>query len=299
MRLPVPATGENPASRGLRASAAGLRTVLFAVPDLNEPYFAELTALVVRRAEDYGLSLVIFQTWGDHEREVNAANGVGVPLTDGLLHIPRSLSVSDLTRRASPGPLVLLGEHIVSSPFAHVTIDNHAAAAAATEHLLMRGCIRPAMIGPREPASDASNRRFAGYRSMLQQRGMPFDPALAAGVAAFTPQEGYAATSRLIDDGVHFDGAVCSNDSVAFGVLAALSAHGISVPGDVRVIGMDGVTMGAFSVPSLSTVEPQKELMVSCALSLLNRQMTTAPSRDLPVEQVTVPFSVLERASTA
>ena len=280
-------------------SAAGHRTVLFAVPDLDEPYFAELTALVVRRAEEYGLSLVIFQTWGDHQREVNAANGVGVPVTDGLLHIPRSLSVADLTRRASPGPLVLLGEHIDSSPFAHVTIDNHAAAAAATEHLLKRGCTRPAMIGPREPASDASNRRFAGYRSMLLQRGVSFDAALVGGVRAFTSQEGHAAASRLVDEGVSFDGVVCSNDSVAFGVLAALASRGISVPGDVRVIGMDGVSMSAFSVPSLSTVEPQKELMVSSALSLLNRQMTTAPSRDLPVEQVTVPFAVVERASTA
>ena len=280
------------------AGTAGHRTVLFAVPDLDEPYFAELTALVVRRAEEYGLSLVIFQTWGDHGREVNAANGVGVPVTDGLLHIPRSLSVADLTRRASPGPLVLLGEHIDSSPFAHVTIDNHAAAAAATEHLLKRGSSRPAMIGPREPASDASNRRFAGYRSMLLRRGVPFDDALVGGVRAFTSQEGYDAASRLIDGGVNFDGVVCSNDSIAFGVLSALSARGISVPGDVRVIGMDGVSMGAFSVPSLSTVEPQKDLMVSSAISLLNRQMTTAPSRDLPVEQVLVPFSVVERAST-
>jgi len=194
---------------------------------------------------------------------------------------------------------VLLGEHIDSSPFAHVTIDNHAATAAATELLLKRGCTRPAMIGPRQPPSDASNRRFAGYRSMLLRRGVLFDETLTGGVGAFTPQEGYAATARLIDDGAVFDGVVCSNDSVAFGVLSALASRGISVPGDVRVIGMDGVSMGAFSVPSLSTVEPQKDLMVSCALSLLNRQMTTAPSRDLPVEQVTVPFSVVERASTA
>lgn len=280
------------------ASSSHSNVILLAVPDLHEPYFAELTALVVRKAEEYGLSVVIFQTWGDHEREVNAANGVGVPDTDGLLHIPRALSVADLTRRRSPGPLVLLGEHIVSSPFAHVTIDNAAAAAAATEHLLDRGCRRPAMIGPREPASDASNRRFDGYRTALERRGVAFDPALSGGVAAFVPQEGYDAAVRLVDSGVEFDGVVCSNDSVAFGVMAGLAARGLSVPADVRVIGIDGVSGGAFSVPSLSTVEPDTEFMVDRALLLLTKQMSTSPSMDLPVEQVTVPFRVLQRGSS-
>lgn len=281
------------------APAVRSRTILLAVPDLDEPYFAELTALVVRQAEDHGLSVVIFQTWGDHEREVNAANGVGVPQTGGLLHIPRSLSVADLTRRASPGPLVLLGEHIDSSPFAHVTIDNHAAAAAATDHLLGRGCRRPAMIGPREPASDASDRRFAGYRSMLSERGVAFDEALVGWVRAFNPAEGQAAALRLLDAGAKFDGVVCSNDSIALGVIAALASRGVSTPGDVRVIGMDGVSIGAFSVPSLSTVEPDRDLMVCRALSLLTAQMATSPSMDMPVEQVTIPFTILQRGSTA
>lgn len=277
---------------------AGPRTILFAVPDLEEAYFAELTALVVREAEQHGLSVVIYQTWGDHTREVDAANGVGVPVTDGLLHIPRSLSVADLTRRAAPGPLVLLGEHIDSSPFAHVTIDNHAAAASATDHLLRRGCRRPAMVGPREPASDASNRRFEGYRSVLVERGIEVDPRLVAGVHAFTSAEGHRAALALIDSGASFDGVVCSNDSVALGVLAALSSRGVKVPDDVRVIGMDGITMAAFAVPGLSTVEPDKQFMVRRALSLLMQQMSTDPSMDLPVEQVTVPFAVVERAST-
>lgn len=284
---------------GAATPEAGARAILLAVPDLDEPYFAELTARVVREAEEHGLSVVIFQTWGDHQREVNVVNGVGVPATGGILHIPRALGVSDLTRRRSPGPLVLLGEHIVSSPFAHVTIDNAAAAAAATEHLLDRGCRRPAMIGPREPASDASNRRFDGYRSTLSQRGLPFEESLVGGVRAFTAQEGHAAAVRLVESGAVFDGVVCSNDSVALGVMAGLAARGVSVPGDARVIGIDGVSLGAFTVPSLSTVEPDRDLMVSSALSLLTRQMATALSVDMPVEQVTVPFTVVARASTA
>lgn len=293
-----PVDGGSGVGRRAGAQRPAGRSILFAVPDLDEPYFAELTALVLRRAEVHGLAVVVFQTWGDHQREVDAINGVGVPATGGLLHIPRSLSVADLTRRATPGPMVLLGEHIDSSPFAHVTIDNHAAAAAATRHLLDNGCSRLAMIGPRTPASDASDQRFAGYGAALRQRGLPVDEELVGAVAAFTPDEGRAAVLAMLAAGTVFDGVVCANDSIAFGVLAGLWEASVAVPGQVRVIGLDGLAMTSHTVPPLSTVAPDREEMVAQALRILTRQMQTAPVMDLPVEQVTVPFTVIARTST-
>lgn len=274
------------------------RTILFALPDLVEPYFAELATLVLSRAEESDVSVVIYQTWGEHERELNAINGVGVPQTDGLLHVPRSLRVADLTRRALPGPLVLLGEHIESSPFAHVSIDNHAAAAAATRHLMRRGCHRIAMIGPREPDSDASNRRYAGYRTALAEKGVELEPALVGWLRFFTLTEGRATMLRMLDAGTRFDGLVCSNDSVALGAISALTSRGLRVPDDVRVVGMDDITMAAHAVPPLTTVGPDKEVMVSRAISLLVRQMNTPASLDLPVEQINIAFNLIERDST-
>lgn len=274
--------------------------LVLAVPDLEEPYFAELTALVVRRAEQRGLAVIVRQTVGDHAREVDVVNGVGLPDADGLLHVPRSITVPDLTRRTNPGPLVLLGEHITASPFAHVTIDNHAAAVAATDHLLARGARSLAMIGPRTTVpSDAANRRFAGYRDALEAHGLPFDESLVGPVRAFTAPEGYSAAGRLLDDGVSLDGVVAANDSLALGVLAALAERGIAVPGEVRVIGMDGVQAGRWSSPPLTTVEPDRELMVERALTVLEQQFDAPPAGEQPVEQVTVPFRVLERGSTA
>ncbi len=269
-----------------------------AVPDLDEHYFAELTALLVRRAGDRGYSVVIQETADSHDREVEVVNGVHTPRTDGLLHIPRALTVADLTRRASPGPLVLLGEHVLASPFAHVTIDNQAAAVAATEHLLARGCRALAVVGPRHTPSDAANRRYAGFRAALAGHGLEVDPALVGPLTAFTRAEGYRAMGAVLDAGGHPDGVVCANDSVAFGVMAALHARGLRIPQDVAVIGMDGVSAGAFSIPTLTTVAPDTAFMVERALSVLERQIATAPMADQPIEQVTVGFAIVEREST-
>ena len=264
--------------------------IVLAVPDLEEPYFAELTALLVRRAEERGLSVIIRQTDSSHAREVAVADGVG---------IPRALTVADLTRRASPGPLVLLGEHIMASPFAHVTIDNRAAGTAATEHLLERGCSRVAMVGRwLTAASDASNRRYAGYCDALAAHGLDVDSGLIGTVTAFTPAEGLRAMGEVLDRGLDFDGVVCANDSVAFGVLSALQSRGLRVPDDVAVIGMDDVTHSRYTTPTLTTVSPDKNFMVERALAVLERQIATPPTADQPIEQVAVGFQIVERDST-
>lgn len=274
--------------------------VALAVPNLEEPYFAELTALIVRRAGERGWSILIQQTEGDHDSEVDIANGVGLPATDGLIHIPRSLTVGDLTRRTSPGPLVLLGEHIQVSPFTHVTIDNRAAVYTATEHLARVGCRRIAYVGRRDASpSDAADRRFAGYREALTALGLQPDPRLVAQVDAFTPPEGFRAMRTLLDGGADIDGVVCSNDSIAFGVLATLHEAGRRVPDDVAVIGVDDIRAARFAAPPLTSVAPDKEAIVDTALNELERQIATPPGQDLPVRHVIVDARIVARASTA
>lgn len=273
--------------------------IALAVPNLEEPYFAELTALLCRRANDRGLAILIQQTEGDHEREVDIANGVGLPETDGLIHIPRALTVADLTRRTSPGPLVLLGEHIQISPFTHITIDNRRAAADATAHLADVGRRRVAFVGPRDSRpSDAADQRYAGYREAVAAHDLATDADLTVSVDAFTAAEGARGVAQLLASGVTFDGVFCSNDSIAFGVISALQGAGLRVPEDVAVIGIDGVRATEFASPPLSTVAPDKDAIASAALDELDRQMRTPPGRDMPVQHVMVRASVIARAST-
>jgi DNA-binding LacI/PurR family transcriptional regulator len=275
------------------------RIVALAVPNLEEPYFAELTTLFVRGAEARGLSILIQQTEGDHGREIDVANGVGLPATDGLIHIPRSLTVGDLTRRTSPGPLVLLGEHVHVSPFTHVSIDNRATADLATSHLASVGCSRVAFIGPRlSRPSDAADQRFTGYQDAVRRLGLADEPGLVAPVDAFSSEEGLAALRTLHGSGIPFDGVVCSNDSVAFGVLAGLHEAGSRVPEDVAVIGIDNVHGAAFSVPALTSVAPDDEGIVEAAFTEIERQIAAPPGADVPVRHIVVEAHVVVRAST-
>lgn len=283
---------------GARPPRTGL--IALAVPHLEEPYFAELSSRIVRGADERGLAVLIVQTEGDHGREVDVANGIGLPDIDGLIHIPRSLTVADLTRRTSPGPLVLLGEHIEVSPFTHITINNRDAMRTATEHLLARGCRRIAFVGRRDARpSDAADRRHAGYLEALAQAGVSDDPLLTVQVTAFTSDEGQRATGELAATVPDLDGVVCANDSVALGALAALHALGRRVPEDVAVVGIDDIRAAQFSVPALSSVAPDHDALVDAAFTELERQLTAPIGADLPVRHVTIPARLVKRASTA
>lgn len=281
-----------------RATRTGL--IALAVPQLEEPYFAELGSRLVRGADERGLAVLIVQTEGDHSREIDVANGVGLPPIDGLIHIPRSLTVADLTRRTSPGPLVLLGEHIQVSPFTHITIDNRIAARTATEHLLSVGSRRIAYIGRRDSRpSDAADRRHVGYIEALEAAGLPAASALTAQVDAFTADEGERVGAEMVRAVPDLDGVVCSNDSVALGVLAALHSAGRRVPDDVAVIGIDDIRASRFAVPALSTIAPDHDRLVDAAFTELERQLTSPPGADLPVRHVTIPAALVRRTSTA
>jgi len=292
-----PQQGAYPAP-GARPPRTGL--IALAVPHLEEPYFAELGSRLVRGAEQRGLAVLIVQTEGDHGREIDVANGVGLPAIDGLIHIPRSLTVADLTRRTSPGPLVLLGEHIQVSPFTHITIDNRDAASTATAHLIEAGCRRIAFIGRRDARpSDAADRRHAGYLEALAAAGIEADPALTVQVAAFTAEEGERLTLEVAASVADLDGIVCSNDSLALGALSGLHALGRRVPDDVAVIGIDDIRAARFSVPPLSSVAPDHDGLVDAAFTELERQLTAPIGADLPVRHVTIPAHLVPRASTA
>ena len=292
---------ERPTARstpGARATRTGL--VALAVPHLEEPYFAELSSRLVRGAEARGLAVLIVQTEGEHSREIDVANGHGLPDIDGLIHIPRSLTVADLTRRTSPGPLVLLGEHIQVSPFTHITIDNCGAAKTATAHLIEAGCRRIAFIGRRDARpSDAADRRHAGYLEALEAAGIPADPALTAQVDAFTAEEGERVAADMAAAVADLDGIVCSNDSVALGALAALAARGRRVPQDIAVIGIDDIRAARFSVPALSSVAPDHDQLVDATFTELERQLSAPIGANLPVRHITIPARLVKRASTA
>ncbi|GGS79826.1 MULTISPECIES: LacI family DNA-binding transcriptional regulator [Streptomyces] len=264
----------NLAGRHLRRGRTGI--IALVVPELDVPYFAELARHVIREAEQRSLTVLIHQTGADRDHELAALAGFGSTFVDGVILSPLALTADDLRDRAGAPPTVLLGE-LLEEGADHVAIDNERAAREATEHLLGLGRRAILAVGGRDDAGlGTAEARTRGYRAALAAAGLAFDPAALLPVPSFRMPDGAEAVDRVLRAGARPDALLCLNDQLALGALRTLHEHGLRVPEDVAVIGFDDVEGGRFSVPTLSTVSPDKAAVARIAVDLLRRRMDEA-----------------------
>lgn len=289
----------NSAARQLRSGRTGMLAV--ALPDLSQPYFAELAAELVREAQARSITVLVNQTDGRADIERRISEGIGSPEVDGLIMSPLALGARDLEGRRDTTPLVLLGEHIGESVLPHVTVDNSAAARAATEHLLSLGCRRIVAIGAQsEGPNETSVLRLSGYREALTAAGLEVDESLILPVDGYHRADGAHAARTLLEAGTDFDAVFAFNDLLALGALHVLVTSGIRVPDDVAVIGFDDIEEARYSTPALSSVSPDTTALVRTALDLLAPDPAGSDSAPAPSARGmhTIGFTVVDRAST-
>jgi DNA-binding LacI/PurR family transcriptional regulator len=258
----------NRAAQTLRTGRTGI--IGLAVPELDVPYFAELTRLVLEAAERRGLTLLVIQTSGELANERGALSGFGRQLVDGLIYSPIATQLNELKARTSPVPVVLLGEHIVAGPN-HVGIDNVAAARSATSHLLDIGCERVAFVGASVSAeSHMADVRQRGYREAMSASRRTVRKELVRAVGGYHRQDGWQAVMSMLDETRRLpDGLFCANDLLALGAIRALHDRGVRVPDDVAIVGFDDIDESRYSIPSLTTISPDKRQIAETAVGLL------------------------------
>ncbi|MDQ0401829.1 LacI family transcriptional regulator [Streptomyces sp. NBC_01723] len=268
----------NLAGRHLRKGRTGI--IALVVPELDIPYFAELARHVIREAEERSLTVLIHQSGADRAHELAALAGFGSTFVDGIILSPLALTADDLRDRSGFPPTVLLGE-LLEEGADHVAIDNESAAREATRHLIRLGRRTVLAVGGVDaPGLGTAEARTRGYRAALAEAGIAYDPSLVIPVDSFRMPAGARAVARLLHDGVRPDALLCLNDQLALGALRALHEHGVDVPGEVAVIGFDDVEGGRFSVPTLSTVAPDKAAVAKVAVELLQRRIEDATGPD-------------------
>ena len=288
------ATGYRPnvGARNLRRGRTGFLALV--VPELSIPYFGELAALVITAAGRHGSTVLIEQTQGTRDRERASVAALGPHLVDGALIHPEALQAKDFPDRTDGIPFVLLGEHAVDVPFDRVAVDNVLAARTAVAHLVGLGRTRIAAIG-HNPARGTGEQRLAGYRAALAEAGLPAPDDLIAPADVWHRSQGAAAMRALLAAKPRPDAVFCFNDLLAAGALRAVHEHGLRVPDDVAIVGFDNNDETAYSIPSLTTIAPEKAAIADVAVDLVHQRI--AGDRSTP-RAIQTPFSLIVREST-
>ena len=194
-----------------------------------------------------------------------------------------------------PGVIITNNAESLNIPnLSSVYIDDRRAAAHAIEALISLGHKKIAVVGGHRIYSDTSALRWAGILDALKAHNLSIDPELDYATVYFSPDGGYQGTMELLQRGREFSAVFAMSDMMAIGVFRALKDHGLDVPGDVSVIGFDGLPVDEYLVPRLTTVDQPTVAMAQRGLEcLLDTIENKAPAR-----HEAVPFTLLYREST-
>jgi len=180
-------------------------------------------------------------------------------------------------------PVVLLFGLDPSSQVSSVGVGNSFAASLGTRTLLDMGHRDILLVS--WPGRTTIRRREAGYREAMREHGLEPGPDAVLRLSGFEPALAEAEFGRWLDVRGGHPGATaifCLSDNIALGVMAALKARGIAIPGEVSVLGFDDSVAGQMALPALSSVHPPLEHIAGTALDELElhlRRMDRHPPR--------------------
>lgn len=197
----------------------------------------------------------------------------------------------------TPLPVVAISGHRAGAGITNVILDHEESAQMAIGHLYELGHRRIAFMRGHQHVID-SDFRWEAMSAVAAEFGIVVRPELTVRLLSggWSPTVGYGPVKRLLARTRDFTAILCFNDTAAIGAMRALKEAGLSVPGDVSVIGFDDILSAAFQVPSLTTIRQPLEKMGQVASQVLLDRIEH-PDRDQPAEIVMGP-KLMVREST-
>ena len=306
--------GPDPTARGLRRGRAGAIGVLYTA---RLSYaFADPAAVlffegVARAAEEAGLGLLLVPGSISGQEDPVAVMGAAV---DGFVvycMAEDDLMIGAVRERRLPAVLVDDPPGAATGDLPIVGVDDEGGARAAAEHLVGLGHRRIAVLtfglvahpegGLADPSRQAqvtfrpTRLRLDGYEKGIRSAGVPWEDVPVYECLENVPKGGAAAARFLLGLNPRPTALLAMSDQLAFGAIEAVKGMGLSVPGDVSVVGFDDVPDAARSNPPLTTVHQDHVEKGLLAGRLLVARLEGDESEATQI----LPTRLVERESTA
>ena len=267
-------------------------TIGAVVPDISNPYYAEVVRGIQDTADLEGYTVLIQNTDRLSDRLLRGIHILREKNVDGFiftggLHGMEGIGefLCELKERT-----VVIGRLEENLP--SVRIDNERASILAVEHLVQKGYRQIAYVSGALHSTTMVD-RLSGFRKALKQFSLPEIPAyIQEGTQSL--QSGYEAMKRLLSLPKRPEAILFANDQMLFGAMKALSEEGLKVPKDFAVIGFDNVPLCSYFNPTITSIEiPKYELGQAATRILFSLIRGESPQTPL-----WFPVRLIEREST-
>lgn len=278
--------GYRPNVAAQQLSSGRTHVISVTLSDFDLIFPAKLAAEFSDLAKESGYQIVVQQTRFSEDYERAMLSSASMQICDGaIICWPRN-AAADFVGFSHKHPLVMLDAFELEGRIEGVFTPCTDGAAEGIRHLIRHGAKSILVVGaPPELARagvppSSSSLRLNGALAALKRSGLPHDPSRMVMSCGWNSKIGYDMAMRMcVERGWHagcntletlgFDAIFCICDSLAIGVLKALTDIGIRVPEDVMVMGFDAVEDGAYMTPALSSVAIDPKEMASECLNML------------------------------
>lgn len=262
--------------------AVGLKS--FDHSDNADPFLMEMLAAITHAATEAHYDVLLSFSEDDsqelltYQRILGGMHADGVILMDMHRNDPR---LDYLCAYRYPHVLFGRSEEDLRRagryPYPWVEVDNRHGARLGTEHLIDHSHTRIAFIGGGSLDYFSIFDRHHGYRDALQAAHIPFDPALLI-PGPVSEAEGYRMTRHLLELPKPPTAIFAFGDVMAAGIMRAARELDYTVGQDLAVIGFDGLGLGSYLSPALTTLrQPLRQVGQSLVISLI-AQISDAPA---------------------
>ena len=236
---------------------------------------------------------------GEEENEVERAERVCLerhPL--GILFLGSDLEFFKERFDRLEIPCVLVTNSAAELGFdnlSSVSTDDEAGAQAAVTHLLKLGHRDIGILGGYMEKSHAAHTRYKGCEKAFAKQGIKLEPGRQYRSAFFSMEEGYHAMEQLFEQMPDLTAVFAMADVLAVGAIRAIRDRGLRVPEDVSVMGFDGIELGNYLSPRLTTVRQARERIADRSLEILLSDI----AGERPAVHELLPFDIVEGESAA
>ena len=271
-------------------------TIGLIVPNVNNVFFSNLAYYIETYLFDRNYSVFICNSGNSGEKETAYFRTLISKGVDGILCISTldQLPAEILAREL---PIVCIDRRPrISRPVPWVGNDGFLAGRTAAEHLLDKGCRHILFISSYLGPYDQHDRR-EGYIQALAGRGIFVDKNYILDRPGKDPTqiEVEVLVYQFLKNRLPLDGIITASEPAALGAMYALNSAGLSVPGDVRIVGFDNSLYSLLTTPPLSSVERHPRRMAGSACELLLHLIEGGAPEEM---EVTIPVSLVERGSS-
>jgi len=257
-------------ARGLVTQRTG--TLGLVVPDVANPFFADVARGVEHGAYTEGYNVFLCNTEEDPERELAVLKSLEEKRVDGLVLCSSRLDDRELRAVVARHPtVVLVNRRLEGDGVRSVLVDDELGGRLATQLLIEAGHRAIGFLGG-PPVSHSGRQRARGYRAALSAAGVHCDPAWALPCPPMVAGGQFAAR-ELLTMQPEISALFCYNDLVAVGALQACAALGRRVPEDLAVVGYDDIPLAALVTPALTTCRVPRYELGSQSVELLLDQI--------------------------